>query len=280
MAMGEFGQSPPNVKPDGWTRLSAALSRVYYPDRAVKKHFNDHFDYMIRATAKRDDGSIGELVDEDKMFEKVPAWDIVSRMLMPSLSRAHELTLQGESNFVRAEVSLAVAAYKLDKGVPPPTLSALVPQYLPDVPADPMTGYDFEYAPAGGDGKPTGIAQLTRESADELRKKRRTPAILTPRASKWRRFVMGYAKRHEFSDSQRSSAEAILRDIEARAASFERTQGATLQSLIDAGQAEAAMAKMGPLDELFVELKRRLDTLPTAKQRASAKDQIKEGAGQ
>lgn len=102
-------------------------------------------------------------------------------------------------------------------------------------------------------------------------KKRRMPAILSPRASKWRRYVISFADRHEFSDSQRSAAESILRDVESRAAAFEQTQGQRLRDVIDTGDEAAAKAGVGPLDELFSELKRRLETLPTAGQREKLK---------
>lgn len=275
MALSGFTNLPPRQEPTGWTRLVGALSRVYYPDRAVKRHFNEHYDAMIRST-RREDGTVGEIIDEEQLFARVPAWDFMSRMILPSVSRAYEMSLQGESNFVRAQVSIAVAAYQKEKGVAPPALSALVPDYLPEVPADPMTGYDFDYSPAGPDGRPQGISQVTRESAEELRKKRRTPAILSPRASKWRRFVMSYATRHEFTDAQRASAEAILRDMEARAGAFERSFGARIQDLIEQGDTQAAKEKTGPLDDLFNELKKRLDTLPSAKQREAAKSNSKE----
>lgn len=257
-------------EPNGWSRLWAALNRVYYPERAIKRHFKQYYETLIRASRPKEDGSVGEIIEEDALLARIPAWDVVSRMLMPSLAHVYEVTLRGRSNFVRTRVLLAIEAYKADQGALPPSLHALVPAYLSDLPVDPMTGYEFDYQPSP-DVETTvkGLALVTRQNAEALRKKRRTPAILNPRASRWRRYTRRYVERFRFTASQVASAEAILRDIEARAAAFERTQGAKIQDLIDAGRNEAAARRMGPLNRLFEELKRRLDTLPTTKQRAA-----------
>ena len=272
-----FGTGPTrDAAPTGWTRLQRALRRLYLPDRAIKKNFSRHYDALIKTSKTAEDGTVGDIIEESKLFEQIPAWDFVTRMMMPSLSRAHELTLRGKSNFVRTRLRLAAAAYKADHGRDPPTLASLVPLYIAEAPADPMTGYDFDYEATGGaEGGPGGLAMVSRENEEELRKKRRTPAILNPRASKWRRFVRNFAKRYQFSDPQQAAAEAVLRDVEARAADFERAQGARIQQLIEAGKSEAAAEKMGPLDRLFGELKKRLDALPTTQQRAHAKENAK-----
>jgi len=263
------GLFPP---PAGWSRLAVRLKRLYLPDRTVKKHFKEHYEALINATKKHEDGTVGMVIDEATLFNKIPAWDILSRMMLPSLSRAHELSLRAESNHIRAFLTMAAVAYKTDQGEYPPTLSALVPAYVPSVPADPMTGYDFEYEATSGE-KPVvkGLAMVTRENEAELRKKRRTPAILNPRASRWRRYVQSVCDRYELTDAQRASAEAILRDMEARAARYEQVHGAKLQRLIEAGQSAELARRTDPLDKMFKELRQRLVAIPNDKQRASAK---------
>ncbi|MFH1418929.1 MAG: hypothetical protein ABII12_11680 [Planctomycetota bacterium] len=254
----------------GWGRLAARLKRLYLPDRAMKKHVRDHFDTIIKAT-RHEDGTVGMVLDEADLFKQIPGWDVMARIYLPSLARAHELTLMTESNFARTRMKLAVAAYSAEHGEPPPSLEALVPGYVQSVPADPMTGYDFEYAVLPGEkAAVAGLDRVSRENEEELRKKRRTPAILSPRASKWRRVTQSFCERYKLDDTQRTSAEAILRDLEARAARFEQVHGAKLQQLVDEGQADELRQHMGPLDEMFVELRKRLDALPTAKQRRAA----------
>ncbi|HWL92976.1 MAG TPA: hypothetical protein VNT79_05535 [Phycisphaerae bacterium] len=270
MVFSNYAVMPPRVEPNGWQRLLAALSRVYIPDRAVKRHFNDHYDRLVEAT-KPKDGGFGEIVEEEKLFENIPPWDFIARSMVPSLGRVHETTLMAQSNAVRAQLRLATEAYRAEKGAYPTSLSALVPSFLSEVPADPMTGYDFDYQPGAGDAAHGGLSQITRESAEELRKKRRTPAILNPRASKWRRMVTYWADSHSFDAVQRAAADAILRDIEARASAFEQSHGATIQSMLEKGNNADAEVRMKPLDDLFKELMKRLDTLPTAKQREQSR---------
>lgn len=255
----------------GWARLMGALRRVYLPDRAVKRNTHTYYNKLREGIRRTKDGTPGTILEEEKLFDAIPKWDVINQMLIPSLAHTYETNLRYQSNFERAKLRIAVEAYKKQHGTLPPTLSALAPAYIPDVEADPMTGYDFEYAPKQTEsGAPAGLETVTRESAEALRQKRRTPAILTPRASKWRRYVIHYMDRYDMSDSQRNSAEAILRDIESRAAAFERSHGDKIRQLIDAGDNKAAKDKMQPLDKLFDELTRRLDRLPTAQQRAAA----------
>ncbi|HPF37186.1 MAG TPA: hypothetical protein P5081_13285 [Phycisphaerae bacterium] len=257
----------------GWNELLAALRRVYLPDRAVKRHTREYYKRVRKGVRPTKDGTPGTILEEDRLFESVPSWDIINQMLMPSLSNAYEVSLRSRSNFERAKLRVAATAYQRDHGSPPPSLEALVPGYLPRVNADPMTGYDFDYRPQTAEsGGFVGLETVTRDNAEELRRKRRTPAILSPRASKWRRYVMGFSERYDFSESQRNSAEAILRDIEARAAAFERTQGARIRQLLDAGDMQTARGRMKPLDRLFDEMTKRLERLPTAAQRAAVAD--------
>lgn len=261
----------------GWSRLLAALRRVYLPDRAIKRHSHQYYDLIRKGTQPTKDGTPGTIIEEDKLFESIPSWDVVNQTLMPSLARAYENSLRYRSNFERAKLRVAAAAYKKENGRLPPTLDALVPAYVERVEADPMTGYDFPYRPESSpSGELAGLEMITRENEQALREKRRTPAILTPRASKWRRYVMNYIERYDFDEGQRNSAEAVLRDVEARAGAFERSQGARIKQLIDAGDTKSAKDKMGPLDKLFDELTKRLDRLPTAAQRAAVAKSEKE----
>lgn len=261
-----------NDSTGGWNRLFVRLKKLYLPDRAMKRHLDRHYEALIEAT-KHEDGSVGMTLDEDQLFAQIPAWDVAAKLLLPSLARAHEIVLRNDSNFVRTRLALAAEAYRLDHGRLPPTLSALVPDYIASVPLDPITGYDFEYAAraAGGGEQSSGLALITRDSEEELRKKRRTPKILNPRESKWRRFVREYADRYQFTEAQRTSAESILRDIEAKAVAHERQHGAKISDLVEADGASATADRESPLGKLFVELEKRLDTLPTAKQRLTVK---------
>jgi hypothetical protein len=255
----------------GWHRLSVRLRRLYLPDRAIKKHLREHYDAIIEA-AQIDAAGGKAPLEEDRLYERIPAWDVLSRMALPSLARLHEVVLESRSSFERTRLTMAVEAYKAGHGEYPAQLTSLVPEYVASIPVDPMTSYEFEYEATSGAGADvSGLKQITREDRIELHKKRRTPAILNPRAAKWRRYVLSVCERYEFTDAQRVSAQAILRDVDARAGRYEQTHGESIQALIEAGESEELARRMGPLDKMFQELKQRLEALATAKQRAAAK---------
>lgn len=258
---------PASPNPSPWERLGRRIKRLYLPDRVMKQHIKAHYD-AIETAARRDNGVPGEMIDEAELFAQVPQWDVVSRIVLPSLSRAYELTLRSESNSTRARLSTAVAAYKQERGEYPDALTALVPEYVSRVPIDPMTGYEFDYKVEGD--KPAGLEPIGKENIEKLVEKRKQPAILNPRASRWRRYVEDFCERYDLTPQQRAAADAILRNMEGQAYSFERAHGAKLQELIEAGETERAKKNMGPLDQMYEQLKKRLEAIPTAAQRTAA----------
>ena len=265
---------PPQYEETGWTRLSRRLKRLYLPDRVMKKQLKAHYAALASAGKPREDGTIVP-IEEDKLFANIPMWNIPVRMIAPSLGRANELTLRSHSNFQRAKLALAVAAYKAEQGTPPPTLSSLAPKYVASIPIDPVTGSDFDYTVESGDRPAVkGLEQIGKDNEGEILKKRRAAAILNPRASRWRRYVQSVCERYQFTDAQRASAEAVLRDMEARALRYEQAEGAKLKELVDADKpSEELNKKLGPLDKMFNELKQRLEALTTADQRRAAAQQ-------
>lgn len=269
--MSGFMWSPPPFEPSGWTELAKRLRRLYFPDRLVKRHFEDHYRMLAQAGKLREDGSI-ITIDEEQLFKRIPAWNVPGRVLLPALSRANELSIMNRANFERAKLSLAAAAYRADQGEAPPALAALVPQYVASIPPDPMTGYEFEYQTSKeAKNGYTGLERITRDNEADFQKKRKSPAILNPRSSRWRRYVQSFCDRYEFTNAQRASAEAVLRDMEGRAAQYEQTHVAKLQELIQSGGSDELAKNLGPLDQMFKELQRRLESLPDSKQRAAAK---------
>ena len=91
---------------------------------------------------------------------KLPAWGVpttgpqsmtrtMSAVLMPSLERAIQLWFRVLAERRMAAVALALRLYELDHGAWPKTLDALVPEYLPELPADPFgaDGRTFGFLP-------------------------------------------------------------------------------------------------------------------------------------
>ncbi len=70
-------------------------------------------------------------------------------ILLPAMHRAAELTFRVLAKRRLAATALAIRWYETDHGAPPATLEALVPDYLPAVPADPFAsgGRPIGYRP-------------------------------------------------------------------------------------------------------------------------------------
>jgi hypothetical protein len=76
---------------------------------------------------------------------------LLTRFLVPALNRAFEAEAQDEALHAAGQVSVAAERYRLDHGAFPPTLDALVPQYLDEVPIDPFDGGPLKSRLHGGD---------------------------------------------------------------------------------------------------------------------------------
>lgn len=75
--------------------------------------------------------------------------DLLMSILLPSLTRADSIYVQATMHREITEVALALAAYRGEKGGYPRDLSALVPDYLPQLPQDVFAGQALIYKPAG-----------------------------------------------------------------------------------------------------------------------------------
>ncbi|MFO0972735.1 MAG: hypothetical protein U1A27_04745 [Phycisphaerae bacterium] len=101
-----------------------------------------------------------------------------------------------------------------------------------------------------------------------------TPVAPAPPLDEWDRHVDGIAQRYKFDDGQKAKAQAILKDLRTRAEQYRRSRGDEFERVkkIEAVtvREQELKALNKPLDELFAELKERLDELPTQAQREAA----------
>jgi hypothetical protein len=77
---------------------------------------------------------------------------LIAQILLPSLSSSCERYYRGLTTRRLAAVALAIRRYRVDHdGQWPATLNALVPSYLPELPADPLAsgGAQFGYSANG-----------------------------------------------------------------------------------------------------------------------------------
>lgn len=267
-----FDPTSDSSKETGFGRLALALKKVHFPDRAVRRHVRGFYDNILEQSRATAGGGI-PTINEEQALAQIPPWSVPARVMVPSLTRVYEISLRHQSNALRTRVALAAQAYKLEHGQLPPTLSALVPAQLPAVPIDPMTGLELEYSIGPGGAGYTGLEPVNSKNDEQIRAKRKVPVIVNRRASDWRKYVDAFAAAHALDEGQRNAAEGVLRSLESQAVSFEAARGESIQRLRAAGNDAALAKELKPLEDLFAELKKRLDAIPTAKQRAAAKEQ-------
>lgn len=251
-----------DANPSGWQQLARRLKRVYMPDRLIKKHNRSYYDRMIAAA--RDEEQTGNLkLDEDKLLADIPAWNVIGKIMLPSLARTHDVTLLRRANFERTRVAMAAAAYKKTHGQAPTTLADLTPAFLSSVPKDPLTGRELEYSPAA-DGKSfTGLEPIEGDKAKAFHERRKVHAEAqrAEATHPWRLLVKEYTDRYQFDEAQRTAADAIFRELEARSIAYAK-------SLAPNQKPDPAVE-----EQLTAELIKRLTDLPTAAQRAADKKQ-------
>ena len=76
---------------------------------------------------------------------RLPSYYVLTRMLVPSIERYCELSLQSVAQVRTGRTALAVERYRIDTGRFPDRLDQLVPKYLDNVPADPFDDQPLRY---------------------------------------------------------------------------------------------------------------------------------------
>jgi len=248
------------ANPSGWQQLGRRLKRVYLPDRQMKKHNRSFYERMIAAARDEERSGTPQMNDEEILAD-IPAWNVIGRILLPSLSRSYEVSKVRRANFERTRVAVAAAAYKKSRGQYPTKLADLSPAFITAVPKDPLTAQDIEYV-AAPDGKShSGLEPIDGDRAKVFYERRKVSAeaqraeALHP----WRLLIKEYTDRYQFDEAQRTAANAIFRELDARSAAYVKSLGQN--------------QKPDPaVEEQFTsELIKRLSNLPTAAQRAAAK---------
>jgi hypothetical protein len=80
-----------------------------------------------------------------KVIQAKVNYDVITALLMPAFQKAATAYRRGVGNLRCAFVAVALERYRRDHGCWPPTLDALVPTYLPAVPADPQDGSPLRF---------------------------------------------------------------------------------------------------------------------------------------
>lgn len=144
-----FGQV--NARPrDGWGRLEKRMGQLLLPDRAVKEHMGKYYHLLIVRAEQGPRAARAENLDEDQLLVSLPAWDVISRVLLPSLGRATELGWAGEARLHLLRGVVALRLYMLQhEGQPPADLQALAEKLPAGALVDIYSGDLLRYEPDG-----------------------------------------------------------------------------------------------------------------------------------
>ncbi len=131
-------------------------------------------------------------------------------------------------------------------------------------------------APAPPKSKPALPETPRQEPAARVEPPTPPPPPLQPAppVDEWDRHVDAVAQKYKFTSDQKSKGQGILKDLRDRARQYRKSHSADFEaaSRMQPGADRVAEEKRlsQPLDELFAELKERLEHLPTQDQRDAA----------
>jgi hypothetical protein len=149
---GEFGfmSGGVNTNPaDGWGELELRVGRLIYPDRIMKRHLLGYYDKVLERAARGPYEAVDMAFDEERYIaERIPKWDVLPRILLPSLSRAVLLGDALTTRVAQARTIVAIRRYMLDHdNEPPPSLQEVADMLPEDAMIDPFSDELLVYRP-------------------------------------------------------------------------------------------------------------------------------------
>jgi hypothetical protein len=153
---GMFGDSPGwdmtdyQVNPvpqDGWGRLEKRVGQLIYPDRAIKRHMSGYYDNMLRSQSlPAGQAARNDFTEEQYINQAIPRWDVLSRAILPSLSRAIALgnRLKADAALARTATAIRLSSL-LRKGEPPGSLDEIESILPVSAMIDPFSGERLLY---------------------------------------------------------------------------------------------------------------------------------------
>ncbi|MGB2987268.1 MAG: hypothetical protein WBE26_15475 [Phycisphaerae bacterium] len=126
---GSFNANPD----DGWGRFELRIGRLIYPDRAMKRHMLGYYDKVLEKAAMGPHDAATMGFDEERyILEVIPKWDVFSRMMLPSLSRAITLSERVKADFAATRAMVAIRIYMLENDGQLPASLHEVEETLPE----------------------------------------------------------------------------------------------------------------------------------------------------
>ena len=140
------------VRPkSGWGRLEARVGRVFLPDRTIKRHMAAYYDAWVESARVPYYDERVQNFDEEEQITSIPRWDVLSRALLPSLSRARVLGAHCRTDTRATTLALALRLHaRQNRGKYPAGLADLCVEVDADDLIDPFAGGEFGYARTSG----------------------------------------------------------------------------------------------------------------------------------
>ena len=135
---------------DGWSRFELRIGRLIYPDRAIKRHMRGYYDKVLEKVKKGPAKAAAMPFDEEQyIHEVIPQWDVLSRILLPSMSRAVTIGERVKTEFAATRAVVAIRIYMLDHfGLLPATLHEVKETLPKDALIDPFSDDLLVYRPS------------------------------------------------------------------------------------------------------------------------------------
>ncbi len=134
-----------NLGPSGW----------FYQNLA---HLGRMYDEFLLAPVDFENGVVDiagmdrteeRFIDEHRM--EFHPYKVLANVMFPAIAKAARKYAQGQCEVDQIRLVCAIEQYRAKQGNPPTALSELKPQFLPDIPHDPVTGDDYIYRTEGDD---------------------------------------------------------------------------------------------------------------------------------
>lgn len=261
-----------------YERILQSVTRTYNLDELQKAMVRNEIETMSaerRVAMGADAGEYDRLREELRKLQTPPE----GGEQMPEARRARFRAMRDSSEFRELRAKLS----ELDRKYPIDMESAIgrVEKLLPPEQAAAgrerrerrMTEFRERRGRRRGENATSqpmlGANIAKREAAEDVR-----AAAPPPPLHPWEKYVREFITRYELSDGQSNAALAMLKDVQGRAGQVEKLQAdrvAAANAIRDGDARKKALAELNkPYDDLFGELKRRLDSLLTAAQRAKS----------
>ncbi len=133
-----------------WDRFEARIGQLMLPDRTIKKHFDAYFSALLALADAPLYSKMWREFDEEALALSAPRWDLLARILLPSLARAMELSERCKAEARVTRTAAAIRLFTLEnKGQPPADLDALQAWIPAEELIDPFSGDRLVYERQG-----------------------------------------------------------------------------------------------------------------------------------